>query len=189
MEVTMSKADDGLTTSANPTPTRRGIPSGTTRLAGAAVLGYATLHPAEALAAVTHMAPANENKHADLTEARRLVAALNAADDKISAASDAHDSIAEEAAEAERSRLDDQLSDLSAKLAKSPPKTRLDLVTLAEIAGYRMLWKRPCNSWETVRERLSEGMCDDDRALLALTLSVLWLADHREAGNIADLVS
>jgi predicted DNA-binding transcriptional regulator AlpA len=62
MEVTMSKADDGLTTSANPTPTRRGILSGTARLAGAAVLGYATLHPAEALAAVTHMAPANENK-------------------------------------------------------------------------------------------------------------------------------
>jgi hypothetical protein len=32
-------------------------------------------------------------------------------------------------------------------------------------------------------------MCDDDRALLALTLAVLWLTDHREAGERADLVS
>jgi hypothetical protein len=52
-----------------------------------------------------------------------------------------------------------------------------------------VLWKRPCDSWEAVRGRLSEGMCEDDRALLALTLSVLWLADHREAGELADLVS
>jgi hypothetical protein len=69
----MSKADDGLTTSANPTPTRRSILAGTARLAGAAVLGYPILHPSEALAAVTHMAPANENEHehADLAQARR----------------------------------------------------------------------------------------------------------------------
>ena len=184
----MSKADDALTTSANPTPTRRSILSQTARLAGAAVLGYATLHPAEALATVSQMAAANENEHADLAEARRLVAALNAADDKISAASEAHDADAEEAAEAERAELDDQLAALSAKLAASPPRTQLDLVTLAEIAGYRMLWKRPRNGWDAVRERLSEGMCDDDRALLALTLAVLWLADHRE-GQLADLVS
>lgn len=185
----MSKADDALTTSANPTPTRRSILSRTAGIAGAAVLGYATPHPAEALAAVSQMASAIENGQADLAEARRLVAALNAADDKISAASEALDTATEEAAEAERSDLDSQLSALSAKLAKSPPKTRLDLITLAEIAGYRVLWKRPCDSWEAVRERLGEDMSGDDRALLALTLSVLWLADRRAAGELADLAS
>jgi hypothetical protein len=70
----MSKADNGLTTSANPTPTRRSILSQTARLAGAAVLGYATVEPAQALAVFSQMAPANENEHADLAEARRLLA-------------------------------------------------------------------------------------------------------------------
>ena len=185
----MSKADDALTTSANPTPTRRSILSQTARLAGAAVLGYATVEPAQALAVFSQMAHANENEHADLAEARRLVAALNAADDKISAASDAHDAEAEEAAEAERSELNDQLFALSAKLAKSPPRTRLDLVTLAEIAAYHVLWRRPCDSWEKVRARLDEEFCGDDRALLAVVLAVLWLADHREGAQLADLVS
>jgi class 3 adenylate cyclase len=120
----MSKADHALITSANPTPTRRSILSRTARLAGAAVLGYATMHPAEVLAGVSQMAPTNEN--AELAEARRLIAALLAADDKISAASDAHDPAAEEAAEFERLELDCQLSDLSVKLAKGPPRTRLD---------------------------------------------------------------
>jgi len=30
---------------------------------------------------------------------------------------------------------------------------------------------------------------NNDRAFSALVLAVFWLADHREAGNIADLVS
>jgi hypothetical protein len=184
----MSKADDALTTSAKPTPTRRSILSQTARLAGAAVLGYATVEPAQALAVFSQMAPANENEHADLAEARRLVAALNAADDKISAASEADDAEAEKAAEAEHSELSSQLSDLSAKLAKSPPKTRHDLVALAEIAGYRALWRRPGDSWAKVRARLDEEY-GDDRAFLAVVLAVLWLANHREGAQLADLVS
>jgi hypothetical protein len=135
------------------------------------------------------MAPANENEHADLAEARRLVAALNAVDDKISAASEAHDAEAEEAAEAEHAKRGRQLSDLSAKLAKSPPKTRHDLVALAEIAGYRALWRRPCDNWAKVRARLEEEFCDDDRAFLAVVLAVIWLADHREGAQLVDLVS
>ena len=103
-----------------PTPTRRSILSQTARLAGAAVLGYATVEPAQALAVFSQMAPANENEHADLAEARRLVAALNAADDKISAASDAHDADAEEAAEAERSELGSQLSRLERQVSQEP---------------------------------------------------------------------
>ena len=54
-----------------------------------------------------------------------------------------------------------QLFALSAKLAKNPPRTRLDLVTLAEIAGYRALWRRPCDSWEKVRARLGEEYGED----------------------------
>jgi hypothetical protein len=188
MEIAMSKADDGLTTSANPTPTRRSILSQTARLAGAAVLGYATIEPAQALAIFSQMA-SNENEHADLAEARRLVEALNAADDKISAASEARDAEAEEEAEAERDQLDGQLLDLSDKLSSKPPKTVLDLITLAEIAGYRALWKRPCDSWKAVQLRLDEELCSDDRAFLALVLAVLWLADHREAAEHSDLVS
>ena len=184
----MSKADNGLTTSANPTPTRRSILSQSARLAGGALLGYATVEPAQALVVFSQMASANENEHADLAEARRLVAALNAADDKISAASEADDAEAEEAAEADRSELNDQLFALSAKLAKNPPRTPHDLIALAEIAGYRALWRRPCDSWENVRARLDEEY-GDDRALLAVVLAVLWLADHREGAQLADLVS
>jgi hypothetical protein len=185
----MSKANDGLTTSASPTPTRRSVLSQTARLAGAAVLGYSTLYPAEALAAVSQMAPANENEHAALAEARRLVAALNAADEKIEAASAANDPSGEEAAEAERSALDRQLLALSRELAKEAPTTLLDLAALAEIAGFRALHRRPCNSWANVRLRLEEEFGHDDRAQLAVTLAVLWLVDHREACELANLVS
>ena len=73
-------------------------------------------------------------------------------------------------------------------MPKADDATRLDLVTLAEIAAYHVLWRRPCDSWEKVRARLDEEFCGDDRALVALVLAVLWLADHRE-GQLADLVS
>jgi hypothetical protein len=39
----MSKADDALTTSAKPTPTRRSILSGGVRIAGAAIAGMAAI--------------------------------------------------------------------------------------------------------------------------------------------------
>jgi hypothetical protein len=81
-----------------------------------------------------------------------------------------------------------QLFALSAKLAKNPPRTRLDLVTLAEIAGYRALWRRPCDSWEKVRARLCEEY-GEDRDFIAVVLAVLWLADNRESAELADLVS
>jgi hypothetical protein len=68
------------------------------------------------------------------------------------------------------------------------PRTALDIVARAEIAGYHALWKRPCDSWGAVRARLDEEY-GEDRDLIALVLAVLWLADHREDAQLADLVS
>jgi len=96
----MPKADHALTTYPTVTPTRRSVLSQTAR---PAVLGCATIPPADALAIVSRMGTANE--HADLAEARRLIAALIAADNKVAAADGAGDAEGAEAAEADYGKL------------------------------------------------------------------------------------
>ena len=86
----MSKADDALTTFANPTLTRRSILSGGARIASAAIAGMAAIPSLQALAAIPAQPfPVNENAQKTLAETRRLIAAIISIEDRIDRARDA----------------------------------------------------------------------------------------------------
>jgi hypothetical protein len=175
----MSKADDAITTSAIPTPTRRNILSGGARIAGAAIAGMAAIPSLQALAAIPAQSlPVRENAHKNLAEVRRLIAALVAIDERISAAEQVDDVLRVKRLEGKHRRVYRKLRKLQTALESAPPQSPVDIVTRAELVGYEYLYGKPRADWDTLSAVLENAHCPYERAKAGLALAVLWLADH-----------
>jgi hypothetical protein len=175
----MSKADDAITTSAKPTPTRRSVLSGGVRIAGAAIAGMAAIPSVQALAAIpAQTLPVSENAHKNLAEVRRLVAALIRIDGRIGEADEAHDDVRLEKLEGKHRRIYRKLCKLQTAIESEPPRCWVDFVTRAELVGYEVLHGKPRTDWDSLRAGLETEYYPYERAKVGLALAVLWLADR-----------
>jgi len=147
-------------------------------IGGAAVAALAALPPLEALAAL----PSGVSKHAskeslgELAEARRLVGALIANDDAITAAERADDEGRAKTLEGEHGPLYCEFLDFADRVHRKQPQTWLDIVIRAEIAGYMIAWDRPRTNWEAMREEAENDPSEDYPGMKELAMAVLYLA-------------
>jgi hypothetical protein len=178
MEVTMSKADNGLTTSANPTPTRRSILSGGVRIAGAAIAGMTAIPSLQALAAIPGQSlPVNENAQKTLAETRRLIAAMIGIEERIGEADRAHDQLRQKKLEGKLRRVARKLDKLQKALP--PPQCWLDIVIRAEIAGYMLVWDKPRTHWQALLDKAENNPSTGNPGMEELAVAVLYLAARR----------
>jgi hypothetical protein len=144
MERAMSKAKHALTTSANPTPTRRSILSGGVRVAGAAVIrSVAGISSDVALAAQdkastirTGIGPLSAKGSAVISVLRDLKASYYAADGKAAECEceEGEPGFAEYQAALEQSEaLNSEFDELVKRLTAGPARTWDDFVIRAEI--------------------------------------------------------
>ncbi len=156
----MSKADDAITTSADPTPTRRNILSGGARIAGAAIAGMAAIPSLQALAAIpVQPLPVNENATKNLADVRRLIAALVAIDERISAAEEAMDAARVKKLEGKHRRVYRKLRKLQTALESAPPRNSVDIVARAELVDYEFLHGKPRADWNVLNAALENEHC------------------------------
>ena len=173
----MPKADDALTTSPNPTPTRRSILAGGARVAGAAIAGMAAIPSLQALAAIpVQPLPVNENAQKNLAEVRRLIAALIRIDGRIGEAERAPRGRARRSSKA-NTGASIATSQTPNELEGEPPRCWVDIVMRAEIVGYEFLNGEPRADWDAsggARSRAFPFGTGEG----SLAFAVLWLGDR-----------
>jgi hypothetical protein len=150
-------------------------------LGSAAVVGIAGLSPMEVLAAIPDEIPAGTSSKAlrDLAEVRRLIAALAAIDDNISAAEDADDAERVDSLEADHRRVYREFRDHQNEIESIPPRCWVDVITRAEFAGYEYLHGKAPADWDGMLSTIDIEFCEFMRAKAGLALAVLWLADRK----------
>jgi hypothetical protein len=155
----MSKADDALTTSANPTPTRRSILSAGAQIAGAAVIGSVAGISSDAAVAAqnktspigTDIGPLSTKGSAVIAALRDLKARFHAADGKAAECEceKGEPGFAEYRAALKQSKaLHSEFVELVKRLTAEPARTWDDFVIRAEICTV---------SWSSTFSRTSTG--------------------------------
>jgi hypothetical protein len=122
--------------------------------------------------------PVSENATKDLAEVRRLIAALVAIDERISAAEEVSDALRVKKLEGKHRRVYRKLRKLQTALESKPPQSSVDIVTRAELVGYEFLHGKPRADWDGISAVLESQHCPYERAKAGLALAVLWLADR-----------
>jgi len=158
-----------------------------TLLSSASLAVIAASPPLEVLAALpgNPSAEASSKAFDNLAEAKRLIAALIASDEQISAAEDANDKKRHRALERRNRTLYREFRDFADRVQEEPPTTWLDIVVRAEIAGYSIAWDRPRTDWDDMlAEAEDDGTCYD--GVNELAMAVLYLAERR--GRVLSVV-
>ncbi len=115
----------------------------------------------------------------DLAQAKRLIAALIANDNAISAAEEAGDKKRHRALERQHRTLHRQFEEFAERVHGEPPSTWLDIVIRAEIAGYMVSWDRPRTDWDEMLGRAEDDSSAADPGMKELAMAVLYLAERR----------
>jgi hypothetical protein len=111
----------------------------------------------------------------DLAEAKRLIAALIANDNAITAAEEAGDKKQARTLEKQHRAIYRDFMDFSDRVHNEPPSTWLDIVIRAEIAGYMISWNKPRIDWDEMLE-WAEDNGDSYDGMHELVVAVLYLA-------------
>jgi len=111
----------------------------------------------------------------DLAEAKRLVAALIANDNGISAAEQAGDKKQARALERQNRTLSREFADFADRVRGEPPSTWLDIVIRAELVGYMISWSKPRTDWDEMLE-WAEDNGDSYDGMHELAMAVIYLA-------------
>jgi hypothetical protein len=150
----------------------------------AVTAGIAAVSPAQILASLkAEASPANENHHADLVEARRLIGQLIAIDTQMSAAEEAHDTELAAQLEEQHSEAHEQFVKFADAVLQKAARTWHDIVARAELAGYMMIWNKPRSDWPALVELVESDPSSNEREPLGLVAAVLYLA-ARDGGQV-----
>lgn len=137
-----------------------------------------------ATTAMLHAGPAAATVDASsaIAEARRLVSEVIAADIEMAEAERAKDSAREGLALERYNAAFENIGNFADELRQTPPRTWVDIIALAELAGCLHLWDKSRGNWDDLQAGI-DGIFDyEERTNAALAVAVLYLAD-REGGQ------